>query len=327
MPQVGNGFIATQVMTDSVFVSGLYNGLGTITPSHRARIPAPFAVPAPSLNVSAAAWDVRRATYYRRSWLDPDPSVQCTAESNVTCTNAGSRVWVEQRWYAHRSLPSLLVMEVEVLDSYDADTDAFDNDGSRKYASADVGASRADSAAAAAAPYAMLRLLNCPSSDTTDLSLQSVPVGAGQPYTVMAGSTVLAETNTSGLQGVAILTSAWPDRGMLQVVGPNVTYVFLMAIRTTVETAPQDLVTSAQADFALAQRYIANSTLRALHVAAWEEGIWVSGVEIGGGRRDVAALVNSSLAALIGSMREDRPYAPAPTGLSAAGNSQTGYNG
>lgn len=34
---VGNGYVATAITSDSVFISGLFNGYNTSTPSHRAR--------------------------------------------------------------------------------------------------------------------------------------------------------------------------------------------------------------------------------------------------------------------------------------------------
>lgn len=40
MPMVGNGFIATQVSSSDMYIAGLFNGYSTVSPSHRARIPA-----------------------------------------------------------------------------------------------------------------------------------------------------------------------------------------------------------------------------------------------------------------------------------------------
>ena len=40
MPAIGNGYIGTQIGSDAMFVSGVYNGLASETPSHRARIPS-----------------------------------------------------------------------------------------------------------------------------------------------------------------------------------------------------------------------------------------------------------------------------------------------
>ena len=317
-PQLGNGFLATQAMTGSLFVAGLFNGFSTQTPSHRARIPAPHAVPAPSGNVTAAAWDSREATYYRRSSIDPTPegAPPCSAASNVTCTTSAQRVWVEQRFYAHRALPSVLVMEIEVLE---ADEDASGSGG---------GGSGPASTAPAAAPFAVLQLRTCPSANSSDIDF--APVALGPPdselYSVVNGSTLVPEINASSLQGVAVLTTAWPQGGMLIVAAPRETSVFLAVVRTTVETAAADLVDAVQADWQQAQALVRAGTLHASHLAEMEATIWAAGVELDG-REDLARIANASLSAIAGSMREDRHFAPSSSGLSGAGDSQTGYNG
>lgn len=107
LPMVGNGFLATQIMNDAIWVSGIFNGYLTKDPSHRARVPATNAVPAPGTE-SAAGLDVREATYFRRSYIDPSPPGTCTAASTQSCSNAAERIFVEQRWFAHRALPSVL---------------------------------------------------------------------------------------------------------------------------------------------------------------------------------------------------------------------------
>jgi protein-glucosylgalactosylhydroxylysine glucosidase len=324
LPQVGNGFLGTQVMTDAVIASGLYNGVGTVTPSHRARIPSGLSVPSPTGNTSASAWDVLRATYYRRSYIAPSGGgggggpAACTAASNVTCTTSPTGVWVEQRWYAHRGLPSVLVMEVEVLPSFDESTDGDE-----------VGADAATPLPEAGAPpFAMVRLTRCPASDSADIAFADVPVPPGASYTAAVGFTLLPETNTSGTQGLAVVASAWPAGDMLPVTAARVTYALLMVVRTTVETpVTDDLVPAAVADYRTAVALAANGTLHATHVAAWADSVWPGGVEVGGGRADVARVVNASLAALAGSVRADRHYPPSPSGLSGAGNTQTGYSG
>jgi hypothetical protein len=40
MPAVGNGYLATQIGSDSIYVAGVYNGEAVSAPSHRARIPS-----------------------------------------------------------------------------------------------------------------------------------------------------------------------------------------------------------------------------------------------------------------------------------------------
>eukprot|EP01114_Cavostelium_apophysatum_P022690 TRINITY_DN8295_c0_g1_i1.p1 TRINITY_DN8295_c0_g1~~TRINITY_DN8295_c0_g1_i1.p1 ORF type:complete len:699 (+),score=116.92 TRINITY_DN8295_c0_g1_i1:246-2342(+) len=91
---VGNGYIATVIGSDTQYIAGVYNGLNSVTPSHRARIPATTAITINNMDAYGSALDLERGIFYRRSW-----SGECVAE---------------QRWYAHRSLRNLLVHEIEV---------------------------------------------------------------------------------------------------------------------------------------------------------------------------------------------------------------------
>ena len=115
MPMIGNGFLATQISSDSIFIAGVFSGYLTKDPSHRARLPATASIAAPGAIVGPAALDVREATYFRRSYLDPSPPGACTPASPASCSNAPGRITIEQRWYAHRSRPAVMVMEVQVL--------------------------------------------------------------------------------------------------------------------------------------------------------------------------------------------------------------------
>ena len=256
LPLLSNGFLGTNIMTDSLFVSGVYNGFSSVTPSHRARIPATVSVPSPGGNVTGAAWDIRRATYYRRASIDPT-GTPCTADSPVTCTSSPTRVWVEQRWYAHATLPSLLVMEVEVL------TDDGEGTGHPPTTA---------EPSAVDPPFAVLELLTCPSGISADIAFAAVSV-PGQPYTIQQGDTRVAETNTSALQSVAVLSTAWPPNSLLLVPAPGVTHYFLTIVRTSVETAKADLVAALVADWAAAGNMIVAGTLHATHIAEWEEAV------------------------------------------------------
>ena len=115
-PEIGNGFLAMQVMNPAIFVAGLFNGYLTKDPSHRARLPATNAIKAPG-TPGPAALDIREATYYRRSSLSPSPPGTCTAAALTSCSNAPANITIEQRWYAHRSRPSVLIHEVQILPS------------------------------------------------------------------------------------------------------------------------------------------------------------------------------------------------------------------
>lgn len=331
MPEIGNGFVATQVSSDSLYLSGIFNGYLTSTPSHIARVPATNAFAAPGGSVVAAGIDVLNATYYRRSVLAPRAAgaPACTPGASwlVSCSNAPVPLTVEQRWYAHRTLPSLLVMEVEILPP--------------------APGSAAAAALAASGPYncsyplASLALNNNGGGPSPDLNFTAVPTSSGSPYTLLNGTTYVAETNTSGLQGVALAVSALPvlvgpggegeEGTALSAVCPGsqpnaavftaagLTWPHITALRTSIETSPSRLVAAAAADWALAVALASNGTLHASHIAAWAMEAWPAGYETD--RPDVAAAVNTSLLALQSSSRPDRPYGVGPGGLTS------GYNG
>ena len=195
MPIVGNGLLAMQVAGDSLFVAGLFNGKLTgngFGPCHRAAIPSDVgalaSVPAPGAPADAAL-DVRRAAYFRRSFVDPSPA--CSAASNASCatTAQAARVWIEQRFFAHRSLPSVFVMEVEALPE---DSGA-------------VGVGSTAGGYTGGAPIAYLRLTPTPAYAATDLNLTAAP---GSATTVLrTGWTQIQETPATPLQGVAVLST------------------------------------------------------------------------------------------------------------------------
>lgn len=92
-PEVGNGFVASVVGSDKLFVAGVFNG-HALDPSHRAEVPAPLAL-ALDGQVTGAALDIRGGNYRRQYSIN----AQATAQL---------------RFYAHRSRPSLLVADLSV---------------------------------------------------------------------------------------------------------------------------------------------------------------------------------------------------------------------
>lgn len=96
-PSVGNGYLATTVYSDTVYVSGIFNGRGTKTPSHRARVPSTAAIVVRSNLTSNAteelfSLNVEQGVFYHRLVVQ-----------NFT---------LEQRIYAHRVHQHLLVTEI-----------------------------------------------------------------------------------------------------------------------------------------------------------------------------------------------------------------------
>jgi len=298
-PIIGNGFVATQIMSDSIYCAGIFNGdTGATRVSHRARIPAVHAIPAPG-TPGPSALDIRSATYYRRSFLDPSTPGSCTLASTISCTNSNNRVWIEQRWYAHRTFPSIMVMEVQLLFNY--------SDSSSSSSSPTTDAS----------PFAMILLDNDSGGASAEINFQPVTVSPDAGYTIIAGQTHVAETINATLFNVAVLTTSLPPNNVVQFSALGETQAFIAVIRTSIETQgdyPSALISAVESDFALAQELMSNGTLWSTHVAEWEATIWGAGFETD--RIDVARAVNSSLYAIISSMRVDRPFSTSPGGLS-----------
>jgi len=302
MPEIGNGFVASQVGSDALWVAGVYNGYLTADPSHRARVPTTLAVAAPGVP-GPAALDVREATFYRRSFLDPSPPGTCTLASAVSCSNAPGRIWIEQRFYAHRAVPSLLVMEVAVLPPPAASPTPPPPPQQQQQA----------------APYAMLALVNAPGAPSADIDFAIVPVAPGAGFAIVNGSTKVSETNTSGLTAVAVLTTDLVPVLAIPAASPFDTHAFFTIIRTSIETRAADLVDAVQVDLATAAALAANGSLHASHVAEWAATIWTAG--FGTDRMDVARATNASLYAILSSVRNDRIFGISPGGLTP------GYNG
>jgi hypothetical protein len=68
LPEVGNGYIASVVMSDTIYSSGLFNGNSTVTPSHRARIQAfNVEVQYATQTDTAYALNMLEAVFYKRA--------------------------------------------------------------------------------------------------------------------------------------------------------------------------------------------------------------------------------------------------------------------
>ncbi|MDR3549281.1 MAG: hypothetical protein P4M11_13635 [Candidatus Pacebacteria bacterium] len=98
-PAVGNGYMATVVFSDSIFLAGVYNGNMTSQdhPSHRARVPSTVNITVKSIDSLVPDWvdcvlDLESARYFQRY-------------NGV----------IEQVVYVHRSRPYLLVHELKSI--------------------------------------------------------------------------------------------------------------------------------------------------------------------------------------------------------------------
>ena len=102
MASVGNGFLATAVYSDTIYVSGVFNGRGTSAPSHRARIPSTAAI---VVEVGARE-------------EDPNETFSLNVRDGVFVYKFGSRNFsLEQRVYAHRVKTNLIVNEISYKNS------------------------------------------------------------------------------------------------------------------------------------------------------------------------------------------------------------------
>ncbi|XP_013407124.1 mediator of RNA polymerase II transcription subunit 12, partial [Lingula anatina] len=98
LPTIGNGHVGTVVYSDAIYMNGLYNG--RLTSSHRARIPSSCAV-----NITAV--EPSQGPLVRLYALN-------VAEGVFTQVIRGKGYNITQKMYAHRAVPQLLVVEVEV---------------------------------------------------------------------------------------------------------------------------------------------------------------------------------------------------------------------
>lgn len=304
MPMIGNGFAATQVSADSIYVSGIFNGYLTQDPSHHARIPATNAVKPPGSTVTDAALDVREATYYRRSFIGY--ASNCTNASLVSCTTASSGVTIEQRWYAHRVLASVMVMEIQMLPA-DNISVSKDTDPS----SINYGNDNSDSL------FAMVSLINNPGASSTDINTSTYsPIPPTAPYTIYLMNTLIPETMNGTIHYLAMATTNFPPNNMLYVPSSLAysTFYYLTVIRTSTETPINNLPEAVSADYYTAITLAEQGILHSSHINEWATTVWQSGLETD--RGDAARALNTSIYSIMSSVRNDRPFSISPGGLS-----------
>ena len=96
-PYVGNGFVATELLTSTMYMGGVFNGLSNYTPSHRAAIPSTVNVQLPcdasaagAAVFTGAALDLRRAAFYNRTRFTVGPCAGATVQQ-TWCVRLGRR--------------------------------------------------------------------------------------------------------------------------------------------------------------------------------------------------------------------------------------------
>ena len=105
VPQIGNGYVAAIPVSDVMYVSGLFNGRSSVTPSHRAKVPFPLSVSVVNKDKGSSVYalDVREAAFYER------------------LTVGGSAAQVEMRWYAPFQQTHAICLEISVTAAKDKD--------------------------------------------------------------------------------------------------------------------------------------------------------------------------------------------------------------
>eukprot|EP01088_Endostelium_zonatum_P011281 TRINITY_DN2530_c0_g1_i3.p1 TRINITY_DN2530_c0_g1~~TRINITY_DN2530_c0_g1_i3.p1 ORF type:complete len:701 (-),score=125.68 TRINITY_DN2530_c0_g1_i3:74-2176(-) len=297
MGTVGNGYISTGVLSDTVYMGGVFNGrhLGQGSPSHRAAIPSytSFSVDFNSQNnpnkiqLIGLGLDLKKAVFYIRS--------------NVT--NQGRLLAnIEHRIYAHRLIHGLIINELEITRP---------SSGS----SGDI----------------TIPLLQTPIIRSPDIDFKLVDESgtfASHRFNIFTesetyvGSTLLPEYNDSSLIRVSVTASNIPPTITVPADLSTDKYTFIFSAASSLD-GEHPIITS-RYNF----RTALDSTeiLLSSHIETWEK-IWESGVEISpipypSYQWKLASAINSSLYYLLSSARSDWPH-----GLSPGGLASNGYNG
>jgi len=252
-PQVGNGYLATVIEGDSVYISGVFNPIVPNDPaslSRRSRFPTPVRLSVEGATPYASALDVRRGVFYRRSFISIHGMRKQDSRAEASCM-----ALFEQRWYAHRLDRSLLIQELEI-------------DASRCASSTELPAV-ASSAGGDAAGAARARrdfepeafVFNLSSDDggnSKDINFTQVDTntaattpsssieggrerGAPAPMEVSIGSTILPEKPGGILIGTAYATTPLPNSLSVVAGSKSTTFYFITAYATSLDFMPYPL--------------------------------------------------------------------------------------
>ena len=106
VPHVGNGYVAAIPTSDLMYISGLFNGRHSETPSHRAKVSFPFSVSISNKDKKSSVYalDIKGAAFYER----------------VTLNKGASSA--ELRWYAPYQMMNVIVLEIDVTAGPSTDT-------------------------------------------------------------------------------------------------------------------------------------------------------------------------------------------------------------
>eukprot|EP01084_Bolivina_argentea_P111777 199373_1 len=98
-PEIGNGYLATNIHWDAMYIAGLFNGkCGSV---HKARIPSTVLVKLNNSTQIANAVDLKKAIFIKRWLLNYDKKP----------------VIIEQRFLAHRKRRHILIMQLSIVNT------------------------------------------------------------------------------------------------------------------------------------------------------------------------------------------------------------------
>ena len=288
LPLLGNGYFSHSkgVRSDTYFISGVFNN-ETTSPSHRARIPATFAITLTNTTTTGTLIDMKEGSYLRRGIV---------GNSDVT---------YELKWYAHRQKKHLYIMELTVQ---------FDD-------------SSPDSV--------VLTFQNNAGLPSEDINFESKSYNFDQQtVTLQCGFTTIPETSDSSTIEVCMASTDVPSTLEITRKEHNKIFTFITAVHTSIDDNYSTKTTQLQQqhgdennlseitlsclfkNMKLQQESSNSSPLYLSHVQKWDE-LWQSGIEIMNSdpTYDIGIAINSSMFAMLSSVRDDWPHGLAPGGL------------
>lgn len=279
LPLLGNGYFSHSkgVRSDTYFISGVFNN-ETTSPSHRARIPATFAVTIPNTTTTGTLLDMREGSY-RRQGLVGDTGAM-----------------YELKWYAHMERKHLYVMEfyVDFADSSEESvTISFENHNglpSQDILFNSKQVSFLDRSITLQCGFTTIPETS--DSGTLEVCVASTDLPASLTVNRRDGKNILTFITSVH---TSIDTSYSPDTD-----GP-LGDVTLSCLFNALKFQSSDLL---------------SSSLYESHVNRWDR-LWESGLEIMNPDTsyDTGYAINASLFAMLSSVREDWPHGLAPGGL------------
>eukprot|EP00943_MAST-04B_sp_MAST-4B-sp1_P003954 g3954.t1 len=293
-PAIANGYLATVVTSDTMFVGGVFNGHLSTTPSHRAVFPSPVNLKLELVSkdytmvVVGTAVDMKHGEILER-WI-------ISKKSRTIAT-------VEIKYFAHQVYRSVLAAQVSMWRS---SSDELGDELS----------------------VLVKRVMV---EKSPDLHLENFTQGKLPKHMeAWTGQTLIAETPNSEVIKFAIVTTTVPKGGSELKLGAQQMHVnttLLTTIHTSIDVvASGDILDACLVDFEFASQLAEDALLEFTHARAWEQGLYeFQSFTVGTATKEsfaLAQVINASLYYILSSAREDYPW-----GLSPGGLASQGYNG